>query len=164
MKQRQRLTRLLPPLLLIFLLCLLCGCSVRQPDTRLTLNPDGSGERVINCVIANNGLSEKIDGGEAAFDAFLSIHCPPELTYEKSQGRFHTNYRFTLSFDNISDYRQKVSALLGREAELYYSSPDNLFAQGQSLREGFTSQELMDWLPVQAKKEGLLADQDTLSP
>lgn len=66
MKQRQRLTRLLPPLLLIFLLCLLCGCSVRQPDTRLTLNPDGSGERVINCVIANNGLSEKIDGGEAA--------------------------------------------------------------------------------------------------
>ena len=162
MKQRQRLTRLLPPLLLIFLLCLLCGCSVRQPDTRLTLNPDGSGERVINCVIANNGLSEKIDGGEAAFDAFLSIHCPPELTYEKSQGRFHTNYRFTLSFDNISDYRQKVSALLGREAELYYSSPDNLFAQGQSLREGFTSQELMDWLPVQAKKEGLLAEQDTL--
>ena len=110
MKQRQRLTRLLPPLLLIFLLCLLCGCSVRQPDTRLTLNPDGSGERVINCVIANNGLSEKIDGGEAAFDAFLSIHCPPELTYEKSQGRFHTNYRFTLSFDNISDYRQRVSA------------------------------------------------------
>ena len=73
MKQRQRLTRLLPPLLLIFLLCLLCGCSVRQPDTRLTLNPDGSGERVINCVIANNGLSEKIDGGEAAFDAFPFI-------------------------------------------------------------------------------------------
>lgn len=41
-----------------FLLCLLCGCSVRQPDTRLTLNPDGSGERIINCVIANNRLSK----------------------------------------------------------------------------------------------------------
>lgn len=163
MKQKHRATRLLPLLLLFALLCLLCGCSaVRQPDTRLTLNPDGSGTRTMNCVIANSDLSDKINGGEAAFDAFLSLHCPQELTFEKNQGRFHTNYRFTLTFDSLSDYREKISALLGREPALYYSNPDSLFAQGQSLREGFTSQELMDWLITQAKKEGLFSSQTAL--
>lgn len=162
MKQKQHAARLLPLLLLFTLLCLLCGCSARQPDTRLTLNPDGSGTRTMSCVIANSDLSEKINGGEAAFDAFLSLHCPQELSFEKNQGRFHTNYRFTLTFDSISDYRQKVSALLGREPKLYYSSPDSLFAQGQSLREGFTSQELMDWLTAQAKKEGLFSSDTAL--
>lgn len=162
MKQKRLFARFLPVLLLVFLLLLLCGCSVRQPDTHLTLNSDGSGVRVMNCVIANSDLSGKINGGEAAFDAFLSLHCPPELTYEKSQGRFHTNYRFTLSFDNISDYQEKASALLGKEAELYYSSPNNLFAQGQVLRENFTSQELMNWILVEGKKEGLWDQQDTL--
>lgn len=79
MKQRQRLTRLLPPLLLIFLLCLLCGCSVRQPIPP-DLKPDGSGERVINCVIANNGLSEKIDGRRGRFWT-RSIHSLPSGAY-----------------------------------------------------------------------------------
>ncbi len=162
MKQKRHAARLLPPLLFFVLLCLLCGCSARQPDTRLALNPDGSGTRTMNCVIANSDLSEKINGGEAAFDAFLSLHCPKELTFEKNQGRFHTNYRFTLTFGSISDYRQKVSALLGREPALYYSSPDSLFARGQSLQEGFTSQELMGWLTAQAKKEGLLSSDTAL--
>lgn len=150
----------------MILLCtfILSACNFFESTatTYMNINDNGSGTRVITCSTTINDLNKKIDGGEQAFDEFLCQNCPQQFTYDKSNTASNITYNFYLSFGNAEDYSNKVNSLILKNPELVFNTPDNVFVKGISLKENFTSEDLMNWLNNGLYQAGIMQAGDYL--
>src|SRR5699024_6764198 len=86
-----------------------CGADV---NTQPSLNDDHSGQRQFILTMAEVDV-ESLSGGIEAAEQALEIHAPDQLIFEgiepEEEGYSAT---FTMSFDDVEEYRQDLTALL----------------------------------------------------
>lgn len=149
----------------LILAALLALTSCAQVDTSLTVEQDGSGTRTFTVHIDQDRL-EDLDGGQSAAEQSIRDHLPEGLTFDGvSTEEDRIRAKFTLPFDSVEDYEEKVTALLeasdraqGNSVEM--SITDAPLSQGFSLEESVTSDELFAWLVEGLIVDGVLADDD----
>lgn len=138
---------------------LLAGCG-GTVDTVLTIDASGKGVRTMTVQAKKSDIKEYVPKGVPAIEASLKKHLPAELKYTgvKAVGEQQV-FTFALEFSSIEDYSAKVGKLvsLGTGSpfapEIKFEAPTSLFRNGLSLRENFTSAQLMAWA-----KNGLADD------
>ena len=133
------------------LLTLLCACDVKVDigSTKLTVDPASfSGSRVMNFTI-----NEKTDITNET-TKILEKYCPAELAMKVDSHKDSCGYTFTLSFSNKSDYESKVTSLTGKTAVVTFTPPTSeLYSDGCTLTENFTTQDLFKWVDDAVAKE-----------
>jgi len=143
--------------LLLAVLLLLAGCGA-QISTKLCLDEDFAGERIMTCVAAKSDISEYFEGGIEGIDQVISECCPEELAWEKSEDDSSLTYTFTLSFQSYEDYKAKVESILGRESEMEFRQPDSVFSSGLALQEDFDSRDLLGWFRAEVEENNSVSD------
>ncbi|WP_124040034.1 hypothetical protein [Neoactinobaculum massilliense] len=164
----QRVKQLALALLVVLALVLLTACGAKV-DTKLTLDEKGAGSRVMTLTMSTQDAADAtssdtgyIHGGMDAVDASIKQHVPAGLSYS-GMTNDGTNYTgtFTLTFSSIADYQEKAAALLAAsgddtEPTVSFSTGDNGLLQGDSLKENFTSRDLLAWLPQYLVADGVV--------
>ena len=140
------------------LLNCLFGCnniynSQGQATAHIDIDSYCAGARTINCALDQNYIEKSVLGGKTSLDSFIKIHCPEELSFTCVD---ENNYQFKLDFENLTDYKNKVSAVIGRPINIVFGAPDNIFAKGFRLKEDFSNQDLMLWFYESIYEEGLI--------
>ncbi|WP_261304017.1 hypothetical protein [Paenibacillus andongensis] len=141
----------------ILMVLVLCSCGARV-STSLTMNKDFSGERVITSVVSKSEVNDKFKGGTNKIDEILINYLPPELTYTKTEDANNFTYTLRLPFASLEEYKQKVNKLIGREAKILVSTPNNVFASGVVVSEDFNSIDLLEWFRKAVENEKLVDD------
>lgn len=160
MKTRGKKQALLSVLLLLVLLFLSgCGADV---STKLILDSDFSGSRIITCVASKSDVENNFEGGVGGIDAVISQHCPSNLTCTKTEDDSSYTYTFTMTFSSFEDYKSQVESLLGRSSEITFRQPDSVFASGAALEEDFSSLDLLDWFKKVVEEEELMSNSSNL--
>lgn len=160
MKTRGKKQALLSILLLLALL-FLSGCGARV-STRLILDSDFSGSRIITCVASKSDVENNFEGGVGGIDAVISQHCPSNLTCTKTEDDSSYTYTFTMTFSSFEDYKLQVESLLGRSSEITFRQPDSVFASGAALEEDFSSLDLLGWFKKVVEEEELMSNSSNL--
>lgn len=131
-----------------FIALLLCfsltACdSVENVDikTELNIHTDYSGERMISGIIVDNAFGSKT----SKLDKVIEKNMPDVFKLTKTKEGNGQRYTFTLAFDSIEDYKNKVSKVINREPVIKISQADTVFAKGIMVSENFTSKELSMW-------------------
>ncbi|GAB2463605.1 hypothetical protein [Xylanimonas ulmi] len=157
------------------MVAVLGACGARL-DTVLDVAADGSGSRVMTLTLSTDDRDEYVSGGNAALDASIRRHLPPELTYAglsekpgtpqgdgtpEESGEVAAD--FTLEFGSLKEYRAKVASLLAASGETQIPTidlriEDTLFLQGVVVRENFTSRDLLAWLEQGLVDDGVVDD------
>lgn len=147
-------------------LCLsACGAKV---STKMTVDSDFAGERVISVSLDSSDL-EEVTGGAEALDKIAKDNLPEELAYtgeETEDGGYLQT--FTLKFSDKNDYVDKVTKLLAITADpeseeepeiprVIFENYNTVFKDGLYMDESFTSLELLDWY------ESAIEDADIIS-
>lgn len=160
MKTRRKKQALLSILLLLVLL-FLSGCGAKI-STKLILDHEFSGSRIITCVVSKSDVENNFKGGIDSIDAVISQHCPNNLTYKKTEDNSSYTYTFTLTFSSFEDYKSQVESLLGRSSEIAFRQPNSVFASGAALEEDFSSLDLLDWFKKVVEEDELMSDSSNL--
>jgi|GEM_PF-1458163 len=136
---------------LAFTLCA-CGANI---DTTLTLGQGAAGTRVMKLTLSAQSLSGDVQGGIAGLDTSIQAHVPSDLSYSGiTQARDGSiSATFTITFTSQADYLAKVTDILRSgqvaitpQVTLLASDSGNAFKQGSTIKENFTSKDLMAWL------------------
>ncbi|MGP7960669.1 LppM family (lipo)protein [Sanguibacter sp. A247] len=156
-RQASTRRRSLAALLAVAALVVLSACGARI-DTTLVLGNNGSGERVMRLTLSEADV-EDVKGGVKAIEKSVRAHLPAPLTMSEvtktDDGYVAT---MTLAFTDVTDYTTKVTELLTASGsdivpEIEHTISATAFLRGTSLRENFTSADLLGWVG-----KGLLAD------
>lgn len=147
----------------MFCLFLLTGCGA-QLDTVMTFDEGFSGSRVITAELAKSDIDSYVDGGIPAIDEIIKKNLPDILAAEKSETDSSLVYTFTLKFDSIEDYAEKVKKLMktteeDEQPEIVFEYSDSPFKKGLDFSESFGSKNLLTWLS-DAVEESKIADTD----
>ena len=145
-------------LALTVLMCaFMTGCSDGSVvNTKLTLNQDLSGNRVMDVVISENVFNEYFSGSIDDLYSLVTKKCPSELKFtHPADGSMELV--FTLEFANADDYAAKCSSLYG-EADAILVKPDSIWGTGFSVNENFSSLDLLSWLPDLLVDEGYVPE------
>ena len=141
-----------------------CGADVA---TTMTLNAGPSGSRTMTLTLSASDLSQGVNGGVRALDASIARHKPAALTYSGATTNPDGSVTgtFTLAFGSLDDYRTKVTALLqaGQSRitptitmEVDAGAPGTQFKQSSTLKENFTSADLLGWLANALVADGVV--------
>ncbi len=135
----------------------LAACGARI-DTTLTLEEDGSGERVMTLTLEDD-LEEVIGGADAVHESIVR-HKPDNIEYSGvstgEDGELIAT--LTVPFDSTQDYLDKMASLMNASDKTWDGDStviitDNPFGQGVAIDESFYSSDILGWL-----FSGLLAD------
>lgn len=132
---------------LLGILCMfgITGCSEVGSEiiTKLVINEDLSGIRVMDVDVNSAVMSKNFKGDINDLNAIINENCPKELkwTYD---GDYH--YHVELSFASPADYKRQVEAIIGKEVTLELSAPNTIWANGFRAYESFSSADLLGWL------------------
>lgn len=134
----------------------LTGCGMK---TDMNISDGFAGERVIVCdELADSDMmfsSVKVKD----ITESLKKNCPEQMEFScnYTDGKqTKAVYTFKIKFENIDEYKSKVTAILGRapSVEFTYQSPEEqLFKSGFSLSENFNSADLLSWVKGALKKD-----------
>lgn len=113
--------------------------------TNMIVNEDGSGQRIISCFITRDDIAGKTTCGESGIDSFLNENCPEEMTFSKTASPPGVKYDFCIDYQSPQEYEHKINSILVKSPQLTFSVPDNIFSKGVSLKENYTSEDLMKW-------------------
>lgn len=143
---------------------LLTGCSAGSTvETKLTINNDLSGSRVMELVINQSVFNEYFSGSIESLNAAITESCPSQLnwTYDASTGS--KIYKFTLDFSSPEDYQNKVNALLGEGSEetVEITQADSVWANGVIVKESFSSSDLLGWLKTMVVNKGFVSSSNS---
>lgn len=142
-------------------LLLLCGCGVNL-SSKVKLNKDFSGTRVMSCTFSSRDFNTYFQGSKEDLNKLIIKSCPDALTYTSSSDNGNDTYTFYLRFSSLDDYKKKVSDLLNFAPKITYKYGDSPFVNGLIYKENFTSKDLMTWLYT-ALYEGKYIDKDSSS-
>jgi|GEM_PF-2026457 len=136
-----------------------CGADV---NTQLELDKNYSGERQFVLTMAESDADTLSGGVDAAEQAFQS-HLPDALAFEGIES-VEDGYKatFTMQFDDVADYRNKITSLLDA-SDIAESERDmNVQVDEQQLvtsivfEEDFYNDELMGWASDALIEEGVV--------
>ena len=136
-------------LILTAALFLLTGCSAGSTiNTVFNLNNDMSGTRVMTIVIDNDVFKEHFTGKVSELTAALKAACPSCMTVDYQNNQGSKEYTVTMSFSSESDYQNEVFDLIGKNEtnKVTLSVPSSIWANGLSMKENFTSADLLSWM------------------
>ena len=141
-------------LMLAALLCL-SGCV--NIYTTMTVCRDFSGRRVMTLTFPANQLQSA--GGLADVDELIDGAKPAILEYERTDSIDPVEYVFTLRFNSLEDYEQKIEALTMRDVSIEYTFVDEPYTREVRLREDFDSSDLFVWFDqvLNGQKEAIEA-------
>lgn len=127
----------------------LTACGVGSTiETKLNINDDLSGNRVMELVIDQSVFNEYFAGTKEDLGKIIAENCPSELVWECDETTDNMIYNFTLDFSTPEEYQKKVLSILGVDAEktvtLYKG--DSVWANGVYVEENFRSTDLLEWL------------------
>ena len=153
MNQSPAEARIRPPLMHLFFLLaglllaifMLSGCSQGNPirfSSVMDIGTDESGTRTITAEVDKDVLKSLFDTKRFSIKQFLESECPAELSWVCEDKGEYFNVIFTLSFDSLDEYQEKLCSLTGISDCVLISRPQ-LGAQG-----GFTLAETVDILPL----------------
>lgn len=143
---------------------LLTACNAGSTvETKLTINNDLSGSRVMELVINESVFSEYFTGTIEQLNAALTETCPAQLTWAYDDSTGSKIYRFTLNFSNPQDYKTKVDALIGEgsDVEIEITQADSVWASGVLVNESFSSGQLLGWLQTMLVEKGFVDSSNT---
>lgn len=142
-----------------------CGADV---NTQLSLNDDYSGQRQFILTMAEDDV-ESLSGGIEAAEQALEIHAPDQLIFEgiepEEEGYSAT---FTMSFDDVEEYRQDLTALLDASNVAAADRGMNVEVDEQQLvtsiefEEDFYNDDLMGWASEALIDEGVVPTNTTV--
>ncbi len=164
------LKRSLMLLLSVVLLLSLCACNSGVISTVMTVDENFAGSRVMSFDIKKSDLGGMFAGllGAPTVDSIIDTleeNCPSEIrfTHEKDGNDAHCS--FIIEFADFDEYKSKVTTLLGKNPTITYEGPsDNLFISGITLKENFSSVDLLKWASdVLAEKYPKYADDISIS-
>ncbi|MGN0342550.1 MAG: zinc-ribbon domain-containing protein [Roseburia sp.] len=134
-------------LILVLAATMFTACSAGSTvNTVLTLNADGSGQRVMTIAISDSVFNDYFNGTTDDINGVAEELCPDGMTWAYSENDGVKTYTATIEFTSIDDYQQKVENILGYETEIEYSSSDTVWANGVYLQESFSSLDLLEWM------------------
>ena len=137
------------------------GCSAGSTiDTKLQVNKDLSGQRLMSISIDNDVFEEYFNGTFADLNNYISANCPEQLQWSYSEETGYSQYVFVLAFQNIEEYEKKVAALMGEEKTIEISVPDSIWASGIYVDEDFSSGDLLQWLTNGLVNTGYVSDEN----
>lgn len=120
-----------------------CDQGTIKVNSTLSIDKDFSGTRTITIVFP---LKVKIDD----ISATLVDTSPKDIDGVSFEylGVEEAGYYFELliNFNSKKDYSDKVSAIIGREANIYLSTPKTVLANGIRMKEDFDSGSLIPWV------------------
>lgn len=142
-----------------------CGAEV---NTQLTLQDDYSGQRQFVMTMADSDVQHLTGGVDAAAQA-LEIHSPDVLTFEgleeETEGYSAT---FTMEFDGVDDYRNKITALLDAsevpesDREMDITIDEQQLVTSIVFEEDFYNDDLMGWTADALVQEEVVPDNTTV--
>lgn len=143
--------------ILFFLISLSClifaGCGAHI-DSKINLNPDGSGKRDIICTIPDSNF-KGILGGETALDSILKKNKPGILTMQKEKSNSSTIYTFTYNFKSFDDYLSKSESLIGSKPDSSFDISGEAFQKKYTFQEENLNYKLMKWAVDAVSVSGL---------
>lgn len=142
----------------IFLLCLLfstlfltaCGIEV---STNMNIEDNFHGKRVISCFVSKQDMASYFKGDVKNIDSMLENNYPDCFLYSKKETTHGTEFIFEIPFQSMEDYEASVSSVLHFSPEIEYSYTDSLFSNGITLKENFTSVDLLRWFEILLSEE-----------
>lgn len=141
---------------------ILSGCGLK-PASVTTFDENFKGERVITVTIAQKEVTEHATGGAEAADAAINKHLPEGITYSGSSVSGENLVgTFTITFDNLDDYKAKIKSLLvasGKgEPVIEIRHAKEGLVTGFSAEENFTDTDLLSWAKDALIAEGVVKD------
>ena len=147
-------------LILSMMIGLLTGCSAGSTvETKLTINKDLSGSRVMELVINQSVYNEYFSGTIEQLNAAITESCPSQLSWGYDESTGSKVYKFTLDFSNIEDYKTKVDSIIGDESDvtINVTQADSVWASGIYVKESFTSENILAWLRTMVVEKGFVS-------
>lgn len=127
-----------------------CGCGA-SIDTKMDVNKDFKGTRVITVTIEKSDLDEYVTGGMEALKQVADASIPKDMSYSVSDTEETQVMTFKIEFQDIDDYVQKVTSIISAgsnqelKPEVQYENMDTVFKKGVYFFENFTSKDLLQW-------------------
>lgn len=134
-------------------LIFLWGCGL-ELDSRMELNKDFSGHRLMTCTVSSADLSRYFSGSKKDLDKVIRDACPKALVYKQTSEKDDTVYTFRMDFSDKKDYEKKVESLLNFAPKITYQYADSPFAKGLRYSENFSTKDLMSWLYTALYEKG----------
>ncbi len=153
-------------LFVVVLSCLLfSACSFKQnsSNTTMNINPDGSGERIINLKINNiNSLYHKQNFNALGIEEKIAKLCPRTLSFSCDENLNSITYTFSLKFSDINEYKNKINELVNSDAETNFKLANSAFAKGIKLVENYSSEDILAFLYSDSDLSNFLFNQKNL--
>ena len=130
-------------LLFIFSLFILTGCKVAQVDTKLVINSNFSGQRLMTFTLDRETIAADYDGLMSDATKVIKEAAPKNIDIHFDEGK--VTYYATISFDSIEDYQKKVESITSKKVEIEIDEPKSI-STGLSIIESFSSKDLLDWI------------------
>lgn len=158
--------------LLVLTLFVFAGCGA-EVSTNMTIDANFAGKRDITLNISNDDL-DSVEGGIAALEQIIKNKIPSVMTYSISDSADGKVILFSLSYTDIKDYRNKVSALISAgiteeekaegdvlAPEVIYERNESYFKKGIKFEENFSSVDLIDWFREGIREAGIISESES---
>lgn len=135
-------------LLLLLSAAVLQGCSEHLPITFssiLDIQADESGTRTMEAVANKKTLQALFHNSSFSFQSFITANCPKELEWSYIETASSYDLTFTLSFDSLDDYQQKIASLTGIPDFTTISRPQQAIKTGFTLSEQDNVMAVFSW-------------------
>lgn len=141
-------------LLLILLIgtLFLTACGI-EVTTDLTLEKGFQGSRTITCYVSNQDMTAYFRGDISKIDDMIENSCPDCFTYSKAEKSNGTAFTFQITFSSLEEYKTLVSSVLNFSPEITFNYTDSLFSNSITLKENFSSADLLCWFEILLKEE-----------
>lgn len=159
--------------ILLAVLCIaasavLGGCKNVQTmtiDTKLIINQNFDGERVMTAALDKNVFKSFFDSDVTKLQSLIEKYCPVQMSCVASANGDSAVVEMSIPFASYNEYQEKVREILEGAGDsvnsaVYYEYSSNLFKSGYTIEEKFTSADLFYWLKTALKTEYGFEDED----
>lgn len=135
----------------LLIIAVMLSCVSCQLRTTLNIDDNFKGERILELQVSKAEANElaEIEGVTDAqsFETLVKEECPEGMDIQSVARNGVGGYTvtFVIEFSSFEDYKSKIASVLGREPNIEYEKKENLFFPGYSLKEDFSSADLLKW-------------------
>ncbi|MBR6501845.1 MAG: hypothetical protein IKT42_00220 [Clostridia bacterium] len=154
--------------LLLLMVFALSGCGANVSGS-MTIDKNFAGTREVIVAIDSDDLSS-VTGGMTGLENVIKSSIPSQMSY-KIEG---TTITFSISFANITEYREKVTAIIAAgvtESEktdgdyitpvVNYERNESYFKKGIMLEENFNNMDLIDWYREALRTANIISESES---
>ena len=120
-----------------------CGCDL---NAEVKVNPDETGVRTMVLTLPKSEFNTYGKMKLPDLDHLLAENCPECMTYSYNEDKKNITATFTLPFDSLEDYEQKLDTFCNRQADIHGEISKSPFASNVEYSENLSSKEMMNWL------------------